>query len=55
MNVFSKDEAIDRVGKALIARQNYRGENWRESYPQFVDEAEKLVVALVALDLIKLA
>ena len=50
------NDAVDRVGRAILSRQlPSPPDDWANSYPTVKDEAEKLVLALDALGLLKLA
>ena len=49
----TRADAIERVGKVLLAKQGYRGDNWKTSYPQLAEKATDLVDTLIALDLLK--
>ena len=50
----TKEEAIDRVGRAILSRQGAGIVNWQQSYPTVLDKAETVVLSLEALGLIKL-
>jgi hypothetical protein len=49
----TRADAIERVGKVLLAKQGYRTDNWKASYPQVEQKATDLVDSLIALQLLK--
>ena len=48
----TKDEAIERVAKALVTRHGYRPESWKDM-PLATGSAPDIVAALIALDLLQ--